>query len=291
MGEVYLAEHQLLKPPCAVKLILSENVADPRSLARFEREVRLTAALSHPNTVEIYDYGRTDKGTYYYVMEYLPGMNLADLVERHGPLAPGRVVYLLRQTSQALLGAHGAGLIHRDIKPSNIFVSRRSGMHDVAKLLDFGLVLPTAKTGAPQLTGEGQLIGPPLFMSPEQAAANGELDERSDIYSLGAVAYYLLTGRPPFEGDDGIGLLIAHARDSVVPPSQICDHIPSDLERVVLRCLAKEPADRCPDSDSLEKALGRCAGAAGEPQVNRSPQEREVEFPVAGAGGRTSVTG
>jgi eukaryotic-like serine/threonine-protein kinase len=259
MGEVYLAEHQLLKRPCALKLLRPESVADPRTLARFEREVRLTAALSHPNTVEIYDYGRTDKGTYYYVMEYLPGQSLAELVERHGPQPPGRVVYLLRQICQALREAHAAGLIHRDIKPSNIFVSQRGGMDDVAKLLDFGLVLPIAKTGAPQLSREDQILGTPLFMSPEQATGGGELDGRSDIYSLGAVAYFLLTGRPPFEDEDGIRLMIAHARDPVVPPSLLKVNVPRDLERVVLRCLSKEPADRFPDSESLEKAMGNCA--------------------------------
>ena len=155
MGEVYLAEHQLLKRPCAVKLIRPDDVADPRALERFEREVRLTATLSHPNTVEIYDYGRTEDGTYYYVMEYLPGLSLAELVERHGPLPPGRVVYLLRQVCGALREAHAAGLIHRDIKPSNIFAARRGGMDDVAKLLDFGLVLPaaTARRGPPERGG------------------------------------------------------------------------------------------------------------------------------------------
>src|SRR5207302_710160 len=128
MGEVYLAEHQLLKRPCALKLIRPGDGSDPKALERFEREVRITATLSHPNTVEIYDYGRTEEGTYYYVMEYLPGLSLADLVERHGPLPPERVVYLLRQVSLALHEAHTAGLIHRDIKPANIFAARRGGM-------------------------------------------------------------------------------------------------------------------------------------------------------------------
>ena len=221
MGEVYLAEHQLLKRPCAVKLIRPGDATDPRALERFEREVRLTATLSHPNTVEIYDYGRTEDGTYYYVMEYLPGLSLAELVERHGPLPPGRAVYLLRQVCGALREAHAAGLIHRDIKPSNIFAARRGGMDDVAKLLDFGLVRPAATTGAAHLSGEGQILGTPLFMSPEQARGGRELDERSDIYSLGAVAYYLLTGRPPFDEGGGIGVMIAHARDPVVPPSLV----------------------------------------------------------------------
>src|SRR5207249_2684079 len=152
----------------------------------------------HPNTIEIYDYGRAEDGTYYYVMEYLPGLNLEELVERHGPLSAARAVYLLRQVCQALREAHAAGLIHRDIKPSNIFAARRGGMDDVAKLLDFGLVRPAATARVPHLSREGVILGTPLFMSPEQATGGRELDERTDIYSLGAVAYFLLTGRPPF---------------------------------------------------------------------------------------------
>ena len=264
MGEVYLAEHRFLKRPCAVKLIRPDVMADPNALARFEREVQMTATLSHPNTVEVYDYGRAEDGTFYYVMEYLPGLSLEDLVRRHGPLPPGRVVHLLRQVCQALREAHAAGLIHRDIKPSNIIAARRGGLDDVAKLLDFGLVLPRAGSPAPHLTGEGQVLGTPLFMSPEQATSGGRVvDERSDLYALGAVAYYLLTGRPPFDGEDGIGVMIAHARDPVVPPSRDRPDVPEDLERVVLRCLAKDPAERFPDAESLDGALGACA-CAGE---------------------------
>jgi serine/threonine-protein kinase len=258
MGDVYLAEHQLLKRPCAVKLIRPEDVASPNALQRFEREVQITATLSHPNTVDVFDYGRTEDGTYYYVMEYLPGMSLAELVSRHGPLPPGRTVYLLRQACQALSEAHSAGLIHRDVKPSNIFAARRGGMDDVAKLLDFGLVRPAAPALSANLSREGQVLGTPLFMSPEQARGR-ELDVRTDIYSMGAVAYFLLTGRPPFEDNDGLGVLIAHARDPVVPPSAVRPGVPDDLDRVVLRCLAKDPADRFPDAASLERALGRCA--------------------------------
>jgi serine/threonine-protein kinase len=259
MGEVFLAEHQLLKRPCAVKLIRPGETTDPHALERFEREVRLTATLSHPNTVEIYDYGRAEDGTYYYVMEYLPGLSLAELVECYGPLPPARAVYLLRQVCGALREAHSAGLIHRDIKPSNIFAARRGGMDDVAKLLDFGLVRPAAPRRAAHLSVEGEILGTPLFMSPEQATGGREVDERSDIYSLGAVAYYLLTGRPPFEGDGGIAVLIAHARDPVVPPTRVRPGIPEDLERVVLRCLTKDAAERYPDAASLERALGACA--------------------------------
>ena len=171
MGEVYLAEHQLLKRPCAIKLIRANHLAEPRALERFEREVRLTATLSHPNTVEIYDYGRTENGTYYYVMEYLPGLNLAELVQKHGPLPPGRAVHLLRQVCLALREAHAAGLIHRDVKPSNIFAARRGGMDDVAKLLDFGLVQPPTRRSAPDLSGEDKIVGTPHFMSPEQSGA------------------------------------------------------------------------------------------------------------------------
>ncbi len=261
MGEVYLAEHQLLKRPCAVKLIRPCAATDSRALARFEREVRLTATLSHPNTVDVYDYGRAEDGTYYYVMEYLRGLSLAELVERHGPLPPERTVYLLRQVCGALREAHAAGLIHRDLKPSNIFAARRGGMEDVAKLLDFGLVRPAATVGAAHLSAEGQIVGTPQYMSPEQARGAHELDERSDIYSLGAVAFYLLTGRPPFEGDDGISVLIAHARDPVTPPSQIRPSIPEDLEQVVLRCLAKDTAERFEDAERLERALAGCACA------------------------------
>jgi serine/threonine-protein kinase len=271
MGEVYLAEHQLLKRPCAVKLIRQGDATDPHALERFEREVRLTARLSHPNTVEIYDYGRAEDGTYYYVMEYLQGLSLAELVERHGPLPPARAVHLLRQVCGALREAHAAGLIHRDIKPSNIFAARRGGMEDVAKLLDFGLARCTAR--AADISAEGQILGTPLFMSPEQARGGRELDERSDIYSLGAVAYYLLTGRPPFEGEGGIAVMIAHARDPVPPPSRVRPGIPADLERVVLRCLAKAPAERFPDAGSLERALGQC-GCAGDWDQERAARWR-----------------
>jgi len=261
MGEVYLAEHRMLKRPCAIKLIRPDQAGDPRVLARFEREVQMTARLSHWNTVEIYDYGRTEDGTFFYVMEYLPGLSLEDLLERHGPLPAERVVHLLRQTCQGLREAHAVGLIHRDIKPGNIFAAQRGGLYDVAKLLDFGLVKPVAEISSTRLTHEGGVSGTPLFMSPEQARGVGDLDARSDIYSLGAVAYTLLTGRPPFERPSPMEVLIAHARDDVVPPSKLQPDLPRDLERVILRCLAKKPEDRFPDADRLEQALAECAAA------------------------------
>jgi serine/threonine-protein kinase len=280
MGEVFLAEHELLKRPCAVKLIRPEVVLRAGTIERFEREVRINAKLSHPNTVEIFDYGRTEDGTYYYVMEYLPGMSLADLVERHGPLPPGRVVYLLRQVSLALQEAHEAGLIHRDIKPSNIFAAKRGAMDDVAKLLDFGLVRPVATAASPQTSDEGKILGTPLYMSPEQATGSRLLDARSDIYSVGAVAYHLLTGQPPFDKGTAIEAIIAHARDPVVRPSQIRDGLPADLDDVVMRCLAKDPRDRFSDAEALETALGRCTCASSWDKHTARQWWREVSSPA-----------
>lgn len=261
MGDVYLAEHQLLKRPCAVKLIRPAELLRAGTVKRFEREVRINATLSHPNIVEIFDYGRTEEGVYYYVMEYLPGLSLADLVKQHGPLPPERAVYLLRQVCLALHEAHEAGLIHRDIKPSNIFAAQRGGRYDVAKLLDFGLVRPASTPQAPDPSGEGRILGTPLYMSPEQAQGERALDARSDIYSLGAVAYFLLTGKPPFNEGTAIATLIAHARDHALPPSRLRDDVPEDLDRIVMRCLAKAPGDRFADAESLEKALAGCSCA------------------------------
>jgi hypothetical protein len=280
MGEVYLAEHRMLKRPCAVKLIHPEQAGDPRVLARFEREVRMTARLSHWNTVEIYDYGRTEDGTFFYVMEYLPGLSLEDLLQRHGPLPAERIVHLLRQTCHGLREAHAIGLIHRDIKPANVFVAQRGGLYDVAKLLDFGLVKPVAEMPSARLTLEGAISGTPLFMSPEQARGLSDLDARSDIYSLGAVAYALLTGRPPFERASAWDVMIAHARDDVVPPSKLQADVPADLEQVILRCLAKSPEDRFQDIDSLEQALAECAAADQwtQPQAARWWQKAQSEL-------------
>lgn len=261
MGEVYLAEHQLLKRPCVVKLIRPDKAGDPRVLARFQREVQATAQLSHWNTVEIFDYGMTDDGTFYYVMEYLPGMSLGELVARYGPMPPERVIYLLRQACDALREAHAAGMVHRDIKPANIFAAQRGGVYDVVKLLDFGLVKPLAENASIELSLEGAITGSPLYMSPEQALGDAHLDARSDIYSLGAVGYYLLTGRPPFEGDRPIRVILAHAREEVTPPSRFRPEIPADLEQVILRALAKRPEDRYPDVVALSEALGQCKAA------------------------------
>jgi serine/threonine-protein kinase len=261
MGEVYLAEHQLLKRPCALKLIKPESGSDPVALARFEREVQSAARLSHPNTIEIYDYGHTDDGTFYYVMEFLPGMSLQDLVKPDCPLPAGRVIYLFRQVCAALAEAHSLGLVHRDLKPANIFVAFRGGEADVAKILDFGLVKPTKDEGAVELTSDNRVSGTPLYMAPEQAVADRALDARADIYALGAMMYFALTGQPPFNAPTPFEVMMAHARDPVVPPSQVRTDVPADLEAVILRCLAKKAQDRFQDVRALGNALAACAAA------------------------------
>jgi serine/threonine protein kinase len=245
MGEVHLAEHLLLRQPCAIKLIRPDRAADAATLSRFEREVQTTSRLTHWNTVRIYDYGYTEEGTFYYVMEYLAGWTLEDLVRQHGPLPPARAIHLLRQVSAALREAHAIGLVHRDIKPANIITCLRGGVPDVAKLLDFGLV---RHSGPPErdalVTSPGSLTGTPAYMSPEQAGGQPDVDARSDIYSLGAVAYYLVTGQPPFVRDTSMRVLMAHLKESPRPPSLLRPGMPADLEAVVLRCLAKDPAAR-----------------------------------------------
>jgi serine/threonine-protein kinase len=263
MGEVFRAEHVLLKRPCAIKLIKAAKETNATAVARFEKEVKATAKLTHWNTVEIYDYGRTDDGTFYYVMELLPGMSLDDLVEKHGPLPPARVVYLLGQVCGALQEAHLAGLIHRDIKPANIFAAQRGGVYDVAKLLDFGLVKQDADEPDEETAGRRAVSGTPLYMSPEQASAYDEVDPRADIYSLGAVAYHLLTGQPPFPGKNVLAILVAHRKSEVPRPSLVNPAIPADLEQIILKCLAKKPSDRYPDAASLRLALAGCSAATG----------------------------
>lgn len=263
MGQVFRAEHALLKRPCAIKLIRPEFEKDARALARFEREVQSMARLTHWNTVQIFDYGHTNEGKFYYVMELLTGLNLAELVRKHGPLPPERAVHFLMQSCGALHEAHGIGLIHRDLKPSNIFAAVQGGLHDVAKLLDFGLVKEHIATTEADvaLTAEGKFGGSPLYMAPEQAVSFKDVDARSDIYALGGVAYFLLTGRPPFAGENFMAIVVAHAKEPPVPPSVVNEAVPADVEQIILRCLEKKPADRFPDMANLRQALAGCGCA------------------------------
>lgn len=287
MGEVYLAEHLLLKRACAVKLIRPEKAGDTQALSRFEREVQATARLTHWNCVEIFDYGRAEDGTFFYVMEYLPGMNLDQLVEMHGALPAGRVIHLLAQVCDALREAHAEKLVHRDIKPANIFAARRGGVYDTAKLLDFGLARPYRASADSGLTQEGTIAGSPLFMSPEQATGDA-VDSRSDIYALGATAYYLLTGRPPFEHTNAVKVVIAHAHEVPVPPTKWKSEIPEDLEDIVLRCLAKSPQDRFQSAEELRVALLESSAAdewsrdAAQKwwQCNGCPMKKELDEEV-----------
>ncbi len=271
MGEVYKAEHVLLKRDCAIKLIRKDEDTDERALVRFEREVRATAKLTHWNTIEIFDYGRTDDGTFYYVMEYLPGMSLDEIVKKYGRVPLGRAVHFLVQTCHALKEAHAMGLIHRDIKPANIFSAERGGTFDVSKLLDFGLVkqdraAPTEmemsrlESVDMDVTLEGSFGGSPLFIPPEQVTDYHAADPRSDIYSLGCVANYLLTTRPPFPGSDLMTVLRAHAFQPAAPPSEYNPEVPDELDEIVLRCLAKSPADRFQSVTELAEALQQCPG-------------------------------
>ena len=264
MGVVYKAEHVMLKRPCAIKFISPKVDADETALQRFEREVRATARLSHWNTIEIYDYGHTDDGRFYYVMELLPGISLAEILEKHGRMSAARTIHFLRQVCAALAEAHQAGIIHRDLKPANIFATHRGGHWDVAKLLDFGLVKhtsPTEDLSDSDLSQAGELRGSPIYMSPEHVDDDVLLDQRSDIYSLGITAYQMLTNTVPFEGNKPMAILIAHARDVPQLPSIRNSSLPKDLEAVVMKCLEKDPADRYQSVEQLDKALTACADA------------------------------
>lgn len=260
MGQVHEAEHLLLKRSCAIKLIQPNKSMDETALRRFEREVRAAAKLTHPHTIEIYDYGQTNDGVFFFAMELLPGMNLRDAVETSGPLPPGRVIHFLSQVCAALREAHTAGLIHRDIKPANIFTSQRGGIYDFSKLLDFGVVRETSDDVEQSITSH-LVAGTPAYMSPEQATTPTQIDSRSDLYSLGAVAYFLLTGRPPFIGESPVAVMIAQVNQSPDPPSTYREDIPADLEAVVMRCLVKEPDLRIASAEQLQAELERCEAA------------------------------
>jgi len=260
MGIVYRARHAMLRRPTALKLLPPDRAGEA-NLVRFEREVQLTAELSHPNTIAIYDYGRTPDGVFYYAMEYLDGINLEQLVSRDGPVPPGRVINILHQVCGALGEAHSRGLLHRDIKPPNIILTERGGEPDVAKVVDFGLVKPLVAM-EPEATVSQSIVlaGTPLYMAPEMLTAPGTFDPRSDLYALGAVGYFLLTGKPIFDAATIAEAFGHHLHSEPMQPSQrLGQALPADLESVIMRCLRKQVDERPASAHELARELKQCA--------------------------------
>jgi serine/threonine protein kinase len=267
MGVVYRASHAMLRRPTAIKLLLPDR-AGKDALARFEREVRRTAMLTHPNTVTVFDYGRTMEGVFYYAMELLDGASLDELVAIDGPQPPERVIHLMEQAAASLAEAHAAGLIHRDIKPGNILVVDRGGIADLVKVVDFGLVKEvnaSARDGsasAAALTQAEVITGTPLYMAPESLTAPETVDGRADLYALGAVGYWLLTGTHVFRGQSIVEVCAHHLHSLPEPPSaRLGVPVPRDVEEVVLECLAKRPDDRPASAQVLRERLLACAAA------------------------------
>jgi serine/threonine-protein kinase len=272
MGEVWKAEHNMLARPAAIKLIRREALGDrsesaSRTLvARFAREAQATAALSSPHTVQIYDFGITD-GSFYCVMELLEGLDLKSLVERFGPVPPARAVHLLRQACDSLADAHESGLIHRDVKPANLFTCRRGRSYDFVKVLDFGLVKDTGACDEDhtQLTMQGVVSGTPAFMAPELAAGSSGVDGRADLYALGCVGYWLVTGSLVFPATTPLAMLLQHAHEEPTPPSARSElPVPGALDRVILDCLRKRPEDRPRSARDLATRLVEAAPDCGE---------------------------
>lgn len=264
MGDVYRATHRLLARPAAIKLIRPEvlGASTPEAaeviVERFKREARAAANLRSPNTIELYDFGTTADGALYYVMELLEGLNLQEMVERFGPLPAARAVHLLRQACLSLGEAHDRGLVHRDIKPSNLVAARLGLGVDHLKILDFGLVKtdPDHASGRTMLTSPNVTTGTPAFMSPEMALGDRPVDRRADIYALGCVGFWLLTGRTPFEGATPVAMLMAHVRDAPLPPSRLSElDVPPELDDVILSCMAKDPDDRPETAMEIYEAL------------------------------------
>ncbi|MBI5537021.1 MAG: serine/threonine protein kinase [Deltaproteobacteria bacterium] len=257
MGVVYRARHALLRRPTAVKLLRSDNAGEA-AITRFAREVQITARLSHPNIVSVYDFGRSTDGRFYYAMEYLDGIDLERVVRGDGPLHPGRVRMILTQAADALAEAHEAGLIHRDIKPANMILCERPRRTDTVKLVDFGLVKDTT-TSSTALSDVFSLKGTPYYLSPESITSPDDLDGGADLYALGAVGYFLLTGCVVFDGPSVVEVCAGHMYKTPEPPSERCEQpIPARLEAVILRCLAKKRSDRPASAAELLEALRGC---------------------------------
>ena len=262
MGVVYRATHAMLRRPAAIK-ILRKEAASESELARFEREVQLTSRLAHPNTISIFDYGRTAEGVFYYVMEFLDGLDLDALVREHGPLEPGRAIHILAQVSGALAEAHLMGLIHRDIKPANIVLTERRDEPDVVKVVDFGLVKSIEPSAASiGISRVDAITGTPLYLAPEAIISPATVDERIDIYALGAVAYFVLTGQHVFDGSTVMLVLTRHVSEPPVPPSRRLGRpLSDDLEALILSCLAKDRDARPASAAALRVALLACRDA------------------------------
>ena len=260
MGEVYRARHALLRRPTAIKL-LKPGSANDDVLRRFEREVQQTARLTHPNTIAIYDYGRTPDETFYYAMEYLDGLDLQSLVERFGSIPPGRVIHILRQIASSLSEAHGLGLIHRDIKPANVILCERGGVYDTVKVVDFGLVKDVSDKGL-NATVATAITGTPLYLSPESIRTPDKIAGSADLYALGAVGYLLTTGKGPFDAGS-IGEILNHHLNTPAPRAseRLGRAVPPDLEEILMACMAKDPKDRPRGGQDLVMRLDACVDA------------------------------
>jgi serine/threonine-protein kinase len=256
MGRVYVARHSMICRPTAVKVMTGNGADGPSAVARFEREVQLSASLTHPNTITIFDFGRTADDTFYYAMEYLDGLDLQRLVERFGPMPADRAVYLLDQICGSLSEAHTRGIIHRDIKPSNIFVTNRGGLYDFVKVLDFGLAREVKQAADSGLTKTGVVFGTPRYIAPESVYGSHKSDARSDLYNLGGVAYWLLTGTHLFGGSSSLDLIIDHVKTVPERPKVVSElPIPDELDALVMKCLEKEPGDRFQSAEEVKDAL------------------------------------
>jgi serine/threonine-protein kinase len=286
MGEVYRARDTRLRRDVALKVLPADVADDAGRRARFEQEAHAAAALNHPNILAIHDVG-SDGGTFYIATELVNGRTLAALLEE-GPIPVRTLLDIAVQIADGLAAAHAVQMVHRDVKPANIFTCRRGQDYDFVKVLDFGLVAASADASdmRTQLTADGVMSGTPAFMAPEMASGEGAIDARTDVYALGCVAYWLLTGRVVFEGNSAVAVILKHARDLPAPPSSRTElPIDPELERIVLACLAKDPDDRPASAAILSQQLEECARTAGAWTNDSAMQWWRMHAPEAGARG------